>query len=556
MIGPYILDSLSILPLVSAFNLDRELLALFSSAGIRFSVVFALILILLKSQNTTYKSTVFSLIIGALVLGMSLDQGVYLTVAAIIVMITHYFIFAEKNKILQMTIKLFTMWAFWLLAVLILSRLSLTAVIEILKFYFVELPGDQRWFFATWPSDTVISWRGLLKPLGPLIIILTSVFIVSIREASKYRFSTSSLIAGQILSVYAIFSTIPFLMSYKGNHYLIPAYLTIPIVMSLMHSHVTLRKSHFLMNKPRTTSEVLDEINHIIKLEFPEPITSMKLTSRTTKVLIFSVALVLVSAPAGIAKLVSKSTSLAWQQDIRAYSTLALDCKNSTNFWSDYPGYFMARSGCKLPTGDLMIHALGDRREKYQKDFMSLQPRYVETATAESLMWAPWLRTTNWDFYKFLYDQYSPIANTSHSILWEKDRTLKTKLQFIAKNDGLKLYVPVPTVVTPPKNARVGYLRISYKIDQPLNYLPLIGTLGNYGLRINGSVYPGEIISLSPKKNYAEFPIFINKSTEVIEITPIYNSPRFFAALRVKNASITWLAPLQNEIANFETSLK
>jgi hypothetical protein len=345
-------------------------------------------------------------------------------------------------------------------------------------------------------------------------------------------------------------------MSYKGYHYLIPSLFAMPISLVLLHSYICLKKDTWatkdLRDKISSSKQIKQKINS--NQSFSD--VAKNLFIQRSNLNVFILVLILALLPVFATKIVSKSTSLNWQQDIKAYSNLLLNCGNSTNIWSDYPGYFLAKSGCKLPTGDLMIHALDGRRDLYQRNFINLRPRYVETARVSSLAWVPWLRTTNWDFYKFLYENYSPISNTSHSILWEKDKIQKDKLQVLGAEEGINLYVSFPTQVNPPKNARVGYLKISYDISRPLSFLPMLGTLGSYGIEVNGSMYPGEILSLSPYKKFAEFPVFFSEGIEVIKITPINNSPRFFTALQIKNASITWISPVPSEIANFNRSLE
>jgi hypothetical protein len=344
-------------------------------------------------------------------------------------------------------------------------------------------------------------------------------------------------------------------MSYRGMHYLIPSLISMLSAATLLHAnhHLIARTKVSLVTKqmPQKADKVSQD-HKKSNLDVKPPLINLK-RLHLFRLISFTLFLTL-SVP--VSKLANKSDSPRWKTDMQAYSKLSFNCQNSSDFWSDYPGFFLAKSGCKLPTGDLMIHAVSDRRLQYQKNFNKFKPKIVETSTRSANSWMPWLRTTNWAFYESLYANYSPVSETSHSILWERDTKKIRKLEFLGQSNSLELFYPVTSLIVAPRQARFGVLKIEYSIEKPLSFIPLLGELGNFGLLLDGSLYPGEVLSLSPHKLLADFPIYPFNVGGEIRITPINNSPRFFAALRVKKATIDWYKPIEAEYSNFEMLLK
>jgi len=548
MFVPYLSKFNALFTFLPYSALNREVLALASSAGIRFSVCFISILVFLRARQGNPHERIALYVWSGFVFGFATDQAVYFTLSTLIVILILHYLDGDNRELLQHLTFLLNSWAAWLLIVFLLAHGSINATFETLKFYFVYLPSDQRWFFATWPAAIITSWRELFFLVSPFLTISLLIILLSLKKIrKKIEFSEKNL-AILILSFFSVFSTLPLLMSYKGMHYLIPTTLSILTCALLLFEFDKQKSNPEKLVKKKSKNQKTKEVYNLS----PNPPRDKKMITKWLVGATLSATII----PALVFSLQRNSTSLNWEKDMASYLSLSVNCQEKTNFWSDYPGYFSIKSGCKQPVGDLMIHALGDRREKYSQSFSKEKPIFVETSTREANPWMPWLRATNWDFYRNLYTNYSPIGESSHSIIWRLDSEKKQKLKPKGQSNFSEVLFPIPTTLSPPKGTDVGYVTIFYEVIQPLKQFPMLGELGTFALKVDGSVYPGEVVSLPSSSSRLEFPIYISKDASVVSVTPVYNSPRFFSALRVQKIKINWFEVLPDEKENFEKSLK
>ncbi len=536
----------------SIINLD--VLALASNAGFRYSVVFILILIFHQIRNHRSNLNSVGVLLGGFTIGIANDQGIFFTIAVLITIFIEFFLLGSYRKFLRDITVLFGFWISWLFWIFALSNFSMIGLIGTLEYYFVSVPGDQRWFFSTWPAANIISWSQYLRMVLPIIavqLLLIWILKKQVKKSSNLVIDDRQFVAISLI-FFSFLSTIPLLLSYKGRHYLIPTLISLTIASILIFANSSLadQSKHMLLQQ-YSPEEWKKTLLSKSKTRIKSICISNSAGILTTAIWIVSLAL-----PAFIYQFGSNTTSKNWDSSIAAYSNLSVECKDGNEFWSDYPHYFFMKIGCRIPVGDLMIHAVGSRRGLYIDSFVSSNPMFVETSTVTGNPWMPWLRANNWQFYKHLYAQYSPIAETSHSILWKSDSAkIKRKLQFLGLNE-INLKFLEKTSLTPPPEAKIGYLVVDYTIDRPLSFIPLIGNLGTFALSLKGTIYSGETQTISPKKHSLEIPIYLNTDDKTLEITPIYNSPRLFTSIKFKNASIRWFAPSVQGIDTFEASIK
>lgn len=90
--------------------------------------------------------------------------------------------------------------------------------------------------------------------------------------------------------------------------------------------------------------------------------------------------------------------------------------------FSTYAGALETINGVFQPTGiDYIIHVLGNRqREKYLDTFVNGNYKYASTLKCEYTPDEYWLTRINWFFYRKLYADYKPTAETAYSIIWSK----------------------------------------------------------------------------------------------------------------------------------------
>lgn len=556
MFVPYLSKFGALFTFLPYSALNRDVLALASSAGVRFSVCFISILVFLRARQSNPRERIALYVWSGFVFGFATDQAVYFTISTLIAILILHYLEGDNRKLLQHLTFLINSWAAWLLIVFLLAHGSINATLETLKFYFVYLPHDQRWFFATWPATIITSWRELFFLVSPFLTTSLIIILITLKKIKKEIELSEKNLAVLILSFFSVFSTLPLFMSYKGMHYLIPTTLGILTCALLLFEFdkqkSTLRELEIKKSKSQKIKKSKKQKTKKVNKLSTNPPRDNKMSIKWLVGATLSVTLI----PALVFSLQKNSTSLNWEKDMASYSSLSVNCQEKVNFWSDYPGYFSIRLGCKQPVGDLMIHAVGDRREKYSQSFSVEKPIFVETSTREANPWMPWLRSTNWDFYRNLYNNYSPIGETSHSIIWRLDSEKKQKLKPRGQSSFSEVFFPIPTTLSPPKGTDVGYLTIFYEVIQPLKLIPMLGELGTFALKVDGSVYPGEVVSLPSGSRRLEFPIYISKDTSVVTVTPVLNSPRFFSALRVQKIEVNWFEVLPAEKENFEKSLK
>lgn len=96
--------------------------------------------------------------------------------------------------------------------------------------------------------------------------------------------------------------------------------------------------------------------------------------------------------------------------------------------FSTYASALEAIAGTDQPTGcDYIIHALGtELRRRYLDYFRDSPPEYAVTVRAscslrpEWLVFEPWVRAVNWDFYRALIPAYRPVEQGPFMTIWER----------------------------------------------------------------------------------------------------------------------------------------
>lgn len=90
--------------------------------------------------------------------------------------------------------------------------------------------------------------------------------------------------------------------------------------------------------------------------------------------------------------------------------------------FSTYAGALEIINDTLQPSGiDYIIHVLGDeQRQKYLDNFVQGNYQYASTLKNEYTPDEYWLLRTDWYFYRELYSQYEPYAETNYSRIWKK----------------------------------------------------------------------------------------------------------------------------------------
>jgi hypothetical protein len=250
-------------------------------------------------------------------------------------------------------------------------------------------------------------------------------------------------------------------------------------------------------------------------------------------------------------------------------TTLAVDAQTidahrgpggeAPTLWSTYAGWAEARSGVFNPSFDYVIHALGpDNRRDYTMRFLSSRPTLVQTISPEYTRYEMWIENSTWDFYRELLRRYTVTAETPWSFIWEQRRD--TVAAFAVPH--LEASVPITpgqrVIQLPPTPASgewpvtVLEIELSYRIRNPLKWLPIVGSNPRYLVELNGAVSRMPV-TLDPYVSSMRFPILARQgqapelSLETLSLLPgadIAVTGVRIATVPIDSGSAPWLRAL------------
>lgn len=96
------------------------------------------------------------------------------------------------------------------------------------------------------------------------------------------------------------------------------------------------------------------------------------------------------------------------------------------HLWADYTGLVEATHPGFQPTSDYIIHALGHRRrEEYAALFGEVAPTWVRLNNMCSWSYGTWLLNENWSFYQQIFSSYEPVYSDTLGVLFQKTKPIK-----------------------------------------------------------------------------------------------------------------------------------
>ncbi len=215
--------------------------------------------------------------------------------------------------------------------------------------------------------------------------------------------------------------------------------------------------------------------------------------------------------------------------------------KNGQMLWSTYPSLEQERKNCFTPVGDLMIHALGKRKNLYVDEFESKKPKFVETINTSYALWEYWLRSNYWDFYEDLFTWYSPVALTDHSIFWKRNQEENTWLKKSVGNQKIKLNSIGVGRIEPPINKNfIGTVKVKYSTRQPISFLPILGKQAEFTANIKGGLRFDEEVTLDPASTIKVFPVQWNGTSSDFSVNFSKKGLAFFDSFTILDVEIMW----------------
>lgn len=189
---------------------------------------------------------------------------------------------------------------------------------------------------------------------------------------------------------------------------------------------------------------------------------------------------------------------IEWK-DYIDYARANKDSKTIEDYW----GLWSSLNGAFPPWPvDSVIHALGDVRQVARADLAKADV-IVSTRYATSPEWQPWNVSQNFWFYDELLSKWAPDFISPSSVVWKKTTRPRE-------------FTDVTCRISPEKDkiivepAQVGYYRVAlgYRFAGNKRHLLMVKNNISYGLDASGYV------SLPPGDSQAVFPVLIDQESE------------------------------------------
>lgn len=295
-----------------------------------------------------------------------------------------------------------------------------------LQYNFVDIAGDQFWYFAPWSAETRILsitdlprlfWSGEHLSSVSLIVLTVCVVIAVTRRVkgrgAPVRTSAFVLVGASLVGT----ALVPQIGGHIG-----PEYNAITFVMGMLAPLIVFQKTllGFATRQMRSVPAKAAPVAGIaaalamLLLDAGALAVTVQKTERTT----YSDALGFYVTPqtakdlAAMERLSQTLAERGFAEDERILSvyTSALD--------------IAAGVKSPAPVGSL-IHALG---ENNRSDFNALlfgKTIAVTTIAPDYSAWAGWNTRANWSFFKHLRELYRPVARSDQHILWVRAKETK-----------------------------------------------------------------------------------------------------------------------------------
>jgi hypothetical protein len=373
-----------------------------------------------------------------------------------------------------------------------------------LKYNFVDVRGDQYWYFGPW--DEVFRINSILDLYNQLLservqvslFILIGIVIYSLYKKSKEFLVISFVGFGLFLG--GLTSTI-------GGHsyiYFSPFRLWGLFVLLTLVTFIAL--------------------NFSLQIKYKSKIINAHSFQALSLVLIFFVGS---QADTTWRKYqeASQNTSVVFNNDLGGYfpnDFVPLEnVAKSKLIVEEYWG--IASTGRELKRTsktDSVIHALGDQRKQFIAD-LSQKELTVITSSPSVGEWFNWNMSANWWFYGELLRHFTPEQNSPITLNWSRSESpaLWKNTQCLVSNDGQSISV---------KSPRSSILEISIEYSNPGKYsrdFSMIQNNLNYAAGANG------FLALDPGASIQVFPVAVSAGDNNLKLRHIGGAKQYVSKL-------------------------
>jgi hypothetical protein len=410
-----------------------------------------------------------------------------------------------------------------MLVAVLLAVCTPAGLAALFRFYFVNLPADQIWFFGAPPNaflgDGTAFSRWAASGLTIFAVALAVWWVCEVRAARRAVDAADlrSRLAAAVGAGYGLFSLAAFLGILSGDYQ--NGALRVAIVL------VTIRVWRRVARGPAGRS---------LRFVLGGLVVALLLAAGWNAARHWSLGR-------------SRRLSDGWRQlteEFPAVIRSAIPHPATGDLWSTYAGLVEARLGIFHPREDYMIHALGQERAAYAAAFAELRPAFVQTLRrSHSLGFEEWLRTAAWPFYERVLLNYDVAAVSDQTLLWKRTAVPWREPPGEGSSEWATISVTDGEAVVPAdpsgSSLAVAVVRVDYEVSNPLRVLPLVSQTPRYLVAAEGS-RSAEPVSLPPRAMVHTFPI-VPEPGRPFTLRFFVAGPLPGAGLTVKSVAVRYL---------------
>ncbi|MDB4914725.1 MAG: hypothetical protein JWM95_2369, partial [Gemmatimonadetes bacterium] len=482
--------------LVSAYLTDLFVPAL-SMLGVRsFAPVLAASAMMVSDTSRRGGVVLCGALALALVLGF--EQGAA-AIAAVSVVMVLFAPAVDRPRTIRRVIAIDVCAIAAAFMVLVLCG-GVEGALRMLHYQFVDIPGDQMWYFGAPPLPFLGRWRDfrlLYRDAIPFIVacVLTVNFWRKRRaptaHASRRQMALSALLLYGILACSAYLGIVDVKYGY-------PLHRSVILVMFAVGYQA-------IVERPLRAHQVQSIL-------VP---ASRRLVAGVSFLVVVVCAVLMVPSVRRIADAQSApvfSARIMKDRDLVDSVLRASGLRQRT--WSTYVGLMDARRGTEQPAPDYQIHALGpEGRQRYIHDFERWNPDVVQTLRASLCENDEGLAAPDWPFLESLLSRYSVAALMSERVLWTRRPVERASSPFVnvpfdpGTSSRVTLPDPADLAIAEAHGVRVlQVVELAYETSNPWHALPVVGATPRYlvDLANTGNHVP---VSLPPTAGRMRFPV-------------------------------------------------
>lgn len=364
--------------------------------------------------------------------------------------------------------------------------------LNLLKYNFFDVGGDQFWYFAPWSAETRILtlgdlWNKLAQDFGSwslvLLLLTTTIFFRPKLEYVLLLVIGLALVGGGALASIG---------GHRDFGYLLAFFFW-------CKATALFGMIFFLSTVALYAAPIKCSLRHINVWHYAA-------ISILVGTVIFSVPIIrhyeraMKSAQSDPGRFYVYELGGYLPVEWREYVTQARESKE-LSVLEEYWGLWSAiarKHG--VPPVDSVIHALGNTRTVFYNAINSLPDIVITTRYAMGTDWQQWSLSTNYWFYKPLMENYAPFITSPSTIVWQRAKS--------------KDKPPVSCIVNEHGGVTMSALPGYYEMSLQLKYLGERRSLLMVRNNINFAVDANGYLSLNPRSNMAEFPVIATRAGE------------------------------------------